>query len=117
MEPVKLAAIFSGIKSRKDRSYRLEFDTRELGGADAATLLGMQMTEAWLIVAPTGDITEADIPQERANAGLGMKTSSQRLRGVIWRLWEQSGKPGDFEDYYRGKMELVIDKFKENLEN
>lgn len=116
MKPVKFAAIFSGIKSRKDRSYRLEFDSRELGGEDAATLLNMQMTEGWLLFAPTDEIDNTHIPEERANAGVGMKTPSQRLRAVLFRLWEQAGKPGQFEDYYRSKMEIVIDRFKENLE-
>lgn len=116
MQPVKLAAIFSGIKSRKDRSYRLEFDTRELNGKDAAILLGMQMTEGWMLFAPTDSVDEADIPPEKANAGVGIKTQSQRLRAVIYRIWEQKGKPLDFESYYRSKMEMLIESLKEKLE-
>lgn len=116
MKPVKLAAIFSGVKSRKDRSYRLEFDTRELGGEDAAKLLSMQMDEGWLLFAPTSSIDEKDIPKSNADSGAGGKTPSQRLRAVLFILWSQRGSEGDFEDYYRRKMESIIDQFKDRID-
>lgn len=117
MKPVKLAAIFSGIKSRKDRSYRLEFDTRELGGEDASKLLEMRMDEGWLLFAPTSSIDEKDIPKSQADSGANGKTPSQRLRAVLFIAWSQKGSEGDFEDYYRRKMEMIIEQFKERLEN
>ena len=116
MGAVKLAAIFSGVRSRKDRSYSLSFDTRELDGTDAAALLSLHQTEGWLIFSPTEDVDEQDIPKEKANAGLGTKTPSQRLRAVLFVWWEQKGKPGDFEDFYRSKVETLIEIVKEKLE-
>lgn len=117
MKTVKLPAIFSGVKSRKDRSYRLEFDTRELAGEDAAILLNMQMDEGWLLFSPTSTVDQKDIPAGSADSGAGGKTPSQRLRAVIFILWKQSGGQGDFEDYYRHKLEMVIDQFKERIED
>ena len=35
----------------------------------------------------------------------GQKTQAQRLRGVIFRLWEQNGNKGDSETYYRAMLE------------
>ena len=53
MKGVLLPAIFSGVRSRKDKSYNLQFDTRELGGADGAALLALHQTEGHLIFSPT----------------------------------------------------------------
>ena len=36
---------------------------------------------------------------------------SQRLRAVLYRIWEQSGT-GEFEDFYSQQMERIIDHFK-----
>lgn len=116
MGAVKLAAIFSGVRSRKDRSYALSFDTRELSGEDAVELLKLHQTEGWLIFSPTEGIDEQNIPTEKANAGLGSKTPSQRLRGVLFVYWQQLGKQGDFEDFYRSKVEMLIDIIKEKLD-
>lgn len=113
---VLLPATLSKVTSRKDRSYTLSFDTRELSGTEAATLLGELMNEGWLLYSPNEDLKEADVPDEKADSMTGQKTQAQRLRGVIYRLWEQSGKKGNSNEYYLSIMESLIDQLKERLE-
>ena len=113
---VLLPAILSKVTSRRDRSYTLTFDTRELRGAEAATLLDQLQQEGWLLYSPNPDLKESDIPDEKANAMVGQKTQAQRLRGVIYRLWEQNGSNGNFEEYYRGVLEGLIEQIKERLD-
>jgi hypothetical protein len=115
-EPVKLPAIFSGIRSRKDKSYSLSFDTRELGGTDAGILLGMNGTECWLLIAPDDSLDSVDVPRAKPDSGTNQKTPGQRLRAVLFVLWTQSGKPGEYEDFYRIKLERVIDTIKGRLD-
>jgi hypothetical protein len=113
---VVLPAILSGVASRKDRSYTLKFETRELSGESASTLLGMLQSEGYLLFSPNDDFEMSDIPDEKADSMTGQKTQAQRLRGVIYRLWEQKGKKGNSEEYYRSVMESLIDLIKEKLE-
>lgn len=113
---VVLPAILSGVASRKDRSYTLKFETRELRGSEASILLEQLQTEGYLLYSPNDDLSEEDIPDEKADAMLGTKTQAQRLRAVLYRLWEQEGKKGTFEDYYRTLLERIIEQFKERLD-
>jgi hypothetical protein len=117
-QPLRLPAIFAGIRSRKDRSYTLNFETRELGGEDGAALLALQQTECWFIVAPSQDVADrAEVPDYRADAGAGQKTPSQRLRAVLFVYYKQLGEPGgDFDNFYRQKLEWLIDQYKATLE-
>lgn len=112
---VQLPAILSGVASRKDRSYSLKFETREMSGSDAAILLDQLQQEGWLLFSPN-EIKEADIPDEKADSMTSQKTQAQRLRGVLFRLWEQKGKNGNFEAYYQSSMEQIIDQLKEKLD-
>lgn len=43
------------------------------------------------------------------------KTQSQKMRAVIFILWEQKGSKGNFEDFYFRYTELIINKIKEKL--
>jgi hypothetical protein len=43
------------------------------------------------------------------------KSPAVRMRAVIYRLFEQNGKQGEFEIYYRSKMGSLIDLLKEKL--
>jgi hypothetical protein len=116
--PVKLPAIFSGIRSRKDRSYSLTFETRELGGSYAAELLKLQQTECWLLVAPDDSLDAVDVPQAKPDSGTNQRTASQRLRAILFVYWQQLGKPdGDFENFYRVKVERIIDQYKALLDS
>jgi hypothetical protein len=43
------------------------------------------------------------------------KTPSKRLRNVLYRLWEQENE-GEFKDFYKTKMEILIEHFKNKLD-
>ena len=43
-------------------------------------------------------------------------TPSQRLRNILYRLWEQEGKIGEFKEYYKVKMETLCEHFKNKLD-
>lgn len=110
----QLPAIFNKITSRADGSYKLEFESRELSGADATVLLGMLRQEGWLLFAPN-KIQEQDIPDEKADAMTNQKTQAQRLRAVIYKIWEGAGSSSSFETYYQSYMERIIDQLKERI--
>lgn len=116
-QPVKLPAIFAGIQSKVDRSYKLTFVTRELSGDDASVLLKMNQSELWMLLAPTEDaIDRAEVPAYKPDAEMARKTPSQRLRSVLFLVWKQSGQPGSFDDYYRGRLEHLIELYKAKLD-
>lgn len=101
---------------KADRSVRLEFETRELSGMEIGILADSRQTEGWLVFSPNDDIKEEDVPKEKADPMLGTKTQAQRLRNSLYRLWEQTGKQAEFEEYYRIRLEKIIDQVKEKLE-
>ncbi len=114
--PVKLPAIFSGIQSKVDGSYKLTFATRELSGADAAVLLGMANKEAWVLISPDDSLDAVDVPSERPDAGSGRRTQGQRIRSILYIWWKQTGASGSFEDFYRQQTERIIDTVKSKLD-
>ena len=44
-----------------------------------------------------------------------VKSPSQRLRAVLFLLWEQQGSWGDFDTWYKAKIEEIIEHFKGKL--
>lgn len=117
--PVKLPAIFSGIRSRKDKTLSLTFDTQELTGTDAATLMDMQQSFCALLIAPTAaDLEGVDIPDYQPMEGQ-TKTPAQRQRGVMFRYWDQQGGDkvlGSFDMWYARVMEATINNWKAKLD-
>lgn len=45
------------------------------------------------------------------------KTPSQRLRAVLYVLWERKGSNGEFEVFYVASMEKFINRIKQELED
>jgi len=112
---VTLPAIFSKVTSRADKSYKLEFESRELSGDDAAILFGQLQQEGWLLYSPN-PLQESDIPDEKADSMTNKKTQAQRLRGALFKLWESKGQNGSFENYYQSQMELIIEQVKSKID-
>ena len=44
-----------------------------------------------------------------------IKTPSVRLRAVLYLLWEQEDQRSDPEEFYKIKMEMIINHFKNKL--
>lgn len=120
-DAVTLPAVFSGIQSKVDRSYKLTFNTREMSGEHAAELLRMNMSECWLIVAPSESALDAaEIPDYKPETGAGQKTPAQRQRSVMFIYWKQQGGTavlGDFDVWYRSVLERSIDQWKAKLDD
>lgn len=115
--PVYLPVLINTLSTKQDGSIKITMETRELAGVDAARLFDLRGSEAWAIIAPT-EIKEEDVklPNERPDPAIGQKTPSQRLRAVLYRLWEQHSAGTDFESFYRVRMEQIIDQIKQKLD-
>lgn len=107
---MKVAATFDRFSSRADGSFGLSFSTQE--SADVLALQSNVRSFGWLVF-QENEIQDEDIPKEDAEE---TKTPSQRQRAILYRLWEQSGKTGTFETYYRTQMEKIADWLKGKLE-
>jgi hypothetical protein len=103
------------IRPLRDKSTKLTFETRELSGEQAKVLWDNLQGEGWIVYSPNDDIEAKDIPEAPAEAGT--KTASERLRSVLYVLWEQRGKPGGvFEPWRLTQMEKLIEHVKSQLD-
>ena len=112
---ITLPVIITSIASKVDGSIKVTLETRELPSQEAANLFALRNQEAWAVLAPN-EITEVNLPKEKADASLGTKTPSQRLRNVLYVLWKDRGGQGSFEDFYLFKINQLIETIKEKLE-
>lgn len=105
------------ISRRKDKSVKLSYETRELSPEETLTLMSMEGEEGWVLFSSNQDIKEEEIPE--ANADLGQKTQSTRIRSCLYKLYMQEVHAqtflGTFENYYKDKTELYITFLKEKI--
>lgn len=113
---LRIAASIEEIKSRKDNTWKLSIGTQEMAPEDEAILVAMKGKEGHFVFSAQDTITEQDIPTEHLEFK-GEKTPSQRLRAILYRIWEQAPKDAkiDFELFYRSRMERIIEQLKEKL--
>ena len=92
--------------------------TQELSNDDAAKLFGYRRSEAIMLLSKqevtkeqVDDVVSVknDLPTAPIQEG---KSKSQRLRGVMFRIWEQTDKSIDFNQYYDKWMENIIQTLK-----
>lgn len=108
---INLPGYFTGFSSRTDGSYSLRFATQELSDEDVTTL-SKHRNQFGVVAFVENEAQLSDIPKGDAEEG---KTPSQRLRASLFVLWTQEGKKGEFESFYRDKMEKLIDHIKSKL--
>jgi len=109
----QIEAILDGVTPRKDGGCTLRFVTNEVSKADKVMLMEFYGSFGWLMFS-ANEHQESDIPKDNAKRDTG-QSPSQRLRAVLFVMWQQTGGSGDFEVYYRQQIERFIDRVKENL--
>lgn len=114
-----IAAQLEGYRSLKDRSIKITFESQELNPQE---LLGIaENLNAFGYLAfkkePFGEQERLTIAQLESDYEDKAKTPSKRLRGVLYRNYEQKNDGFDsFSKYYDHHMEKIIEHFKSKLE-
>ena len=100
-----------------DGGNKLAIITRELQEDEMALLFKLRNKEGYFLFKMSEILEkEIDVP-EVAPEFKGEKTQSQRLRNVIYVLWENNRKDGQTSDsFYHEYMNKVIDMVKEKLD-
>ena len=115
---LQLSGQVEGVSTRQDGSYKVVLGTQEIPPESAAVLFSMTRIFVNLILAETEIDLLADGVLEgiesKAPAKTG-KSQSQRLRAVLFRVWERA-QEGEFESYYDKTMESIIEHFKKKLD-
>ncbi len=114
---LRIASAIEKVESRKDNTWKLTVGTQELAPEDEAVLVALKGKEGHFVFSVQDVIRESDIPTEKLEFK-NEKSPSQRLRAVLYRIWENSESPNksDFELFYRSRMERIIEQLKEKIE-
>lgn len=115
---VIMDGIIEGLRTRSDGSVSISFATQELDSSKAGELFQLRGKYCKALYSDS-NITklEEEVVDSTPVVGAGKKKSpSQRLRAVLFILYQQSGLQIEFDDYYRTKMEEIIETFKSNIQ-
>ena len=114
---VIISGQIEGIASRKDRTWRVTFGTQELDRDTAASLTDMANQHVHALI-KADSITDVDsMAMDEISPDLAPnKSHSQRLRAVLYRLWQVEPESfKTFHEFYVHRMEQLIEKIKEKL--
>ena len=130
---MKNSVIFEGgidkVSTLADGSLRLFIGTPELSNETMVKIFSLIKRQGYVLIS-TNNINQDQIDAvEKAstNAEFSEKTPSQRMRGVLYKLWEKTqpknlnGDTGqmeyvDFDLFYKRQMNKIIDHFKTKLD-
>ena len=111
------ASILKTYRPLKDGSVNVTFETNELNGDELMQIHTLMNTYGVLVFKQESQLTDSEMKEldslEMEYNGI---SKSKRFKNVLYRLWEQEGKPFTFNEYYAKKMENLIEHFKKKLE-
>lgn len=114
-----LPAQLESYRSLKDRSVKVMFETAELSPSQAGDIQA-NILKAGFLAFNADPFTEKQkelLSAMEAEYTDTNKTPSQRLRGVLWHLFNKVPEGyKTFPAYYENKMEELINHFKSKLD-
>lgn len=117
MNGIILSAIVENIGTRADGTIKVVLGCQEMNAAKGGELMTYNRKLAAVYLSQKETITQKEIDQVDAiDPVMPAKTCSQRMRNVLFILWQQSPEGfKDFDSFYKYKMEGYINSIKENL--
>lgn len=112
MRSIKTQITFGSMTSKKDGSLGIRIETPELSEQERVEFMKLQPTVCTAIFDPIDETTDIMEVKHEVDA----KTPSQRLRAVLFILYRQSDQDKPFSQFYDEKMEAIISKLKERIE-
>lgn len=115
---IVLAGTIEGINTRQDGTIKLTFGTQELSSETVGNVFQLRSKYVKCLLS-NDNITDTDtslLIETSLKNDTKVKKPSQRLRAVLYRVWEQGKSELDFEQFYNNKLEEIINHFKAKLE-
>ena len=113
MKAIKTNAVIHSFRGLSDGSLSLTVHTPELTPEEKAEFMELQNQSLECLFNP---LDVPDAPKLKVDKDVRQKSQSTRLYNTLFVLWKQEGEQGDFEGFYKQKMEKFIDIVKDNLE-
>lgn len=102
------------VETTADRGLRIKLVTPELPAEDMSTLFNLGEAQVYTAIAdlPHKELkVPDDVPEIK-----GEKSPSQRLKAVLYRLWEATDRKKTSDQFYRDYMEKLIESLKAKLD-
>lgn len=109
-------AVIGSVRAKVDRSLGLSISTGELTPPEKALFMELMNVPCKISFTP---MDSPNAPVIRIDKEANEKSPSQRLRGTLFRYWEQlpnKSQNASFDKYYREYIEMIIDRLKERME-
>ena len=113
MSIIKLPAKIEALSPVASGGMSIRLKTEEMSAERKAELMDYFKKTGWFLF-KSDEIGEEEAPEQDSEFGV-RKKQSQRLRGVLYVLWRDLGIGGDFEEFYRQKMDEIIDFWKKEI--
>lgn len=111
---IQTPSIIHKIGTLVDGSIRITLDTPELTPDSMTQLFELRNKSGWFLFSPNKINSDAlSLPDVRTDSA---KTPGQRLRGVLFLIWQSLHSKDTFETFYIQEMERIIEMQKERLE-
>lgn len=112
-----LAAQIDSIRTLKDKSLKITLESQELTAEVKAELMSYEGLIK-VLISDSNIVKEVITEVDNLELETGEnKSPSQRLRNVLYRVWEQNQSGyDDFNLFYRNRMEKIINQLKERLQ-
>lgn len=115
------ACQISKVETMSDNTLRIRVDMQELTVDREVALMALRKLPVNILVSPMEinqeDLQSVDVVSEedKEHFGKKAKTKSQRLRNILWRVWESEGCKGTDKNFYAQEMDRIcahyIDKY------
>lgn len=115
MKAVQFPAQLQTLTTKVDGSIKISLETQELSGQDMAELFSYRNLLGYVTFTPNLE-SRIDVPETPVEDN--SKSQGQRMRSVLYILWEQQGKKkfDTFAQYYDVQMERMINQLKDKLD-
>ena len=123
---MKKTVIFEGgvnkVSTLADGTLSINIHTQELPEETMMRVFSLRKSPGMVLIS-SDDISKAEqeeVEKFTTDFEVGKtKTASQRLRAVLYRVWEQEGQPRGYTDFplfYESQMESISNTYKSTLE-
>jgi hypothetical protein len=114
---ILLPGQIESISSRKDKTIRLTIGTQELSPNTAAEIFSMNQQFCYFAIKHESFMKSEIELVDNIKSDFNAKTPSQRLRNILFRIYEQNNEGyNDFNNFYIAKMEQICEHYKNKID-